>query len=322
MKLLALRSLLFVLIAYAISVCLSWGYTALFTRYKSNQSKRNWTLVRKGDTMDYATIGSSRVFHMIDVPLLNTLIEKKGMNIGTSGSSFSDNYALLVKYLEHNQIKSLILNVDEMGFHSSTGYHYHFADYEYMPYFFEDTIRQVFKDNVPQWKYYLWTMVPISRYIEFNEYYQIDSLILLHANKRICKLDTTAGTELLYNMRYKNFLHTDTLPVVCDTLKIEPRDEVYFNKILSLCRAKNITVILVTTPLYSKGIYAPSNRLKFQSYIEQLAKKEKLPYINFYEVKGLQNIHYFRDMTHTNIQGTRLYTRYLAAKLKDLEDKK
>jgi hypothetical protein len=322
MKLFFLRSLFFILIAYVLSVCLSWGYTALFTRYKSNQSKRNWTLVRKGDTMDYATIGSSRVFHMIDVPLLNTLMGKKGMNIGTSGSSFSDNYALLVKYLEHNQIKSLILNVDEMGFHSTTGYHYPFADYEYMPYFFEDTIRQIFKDNVPQWKYYLWTAIPISRYMEFNEHYEIGSLLWLNIKKPLCKLDTTDGTELLYNMRYKKFLHTDTLSVVRDTLNIEPRDEVYFSKILSLCRAKNIKIILVTTPLYGKGIYAPSNRLKFQAYIEQVAEKEKLPYINFYEAKGLQHIHYFRDMTHTNIQGTRLYTRYLASKLKDLEDKK
>lgn len=319
MKPLVLRSLLFLLIAYTISVCLSWGYTALFTHYKSNQSKRNWTLVRKGDTMDYATIGSSRVFHMIDVPLLNTLIGKKGMNIGTSGSSFSDNYALLVKYLEHNQIKSLILNVDEMGFHSTTGYHYPFADYEYMPYFFEDTINQIFKDNVPLWKYYLWTTVPISRYIEFNEHYEIGVLLWLNTTKPLCKLDTTAGTELLYNMKYKKFSSTDTVPVVSDTFKIESRDEIYFGKIVSLCRKKNIKVILVTTPLYCKGIYAPSNRLKFQTYIEQLAQKEKLPYINFYEENRLQNIRYFRDLTHTNIQGTRIYTRYLASKLKELD---
>ena len=73
---------------------------------------------------------------------------------------------------------------------------------------------------------------------------------------------------------------------------------------------------MITTPLYCKGIYALQNRLKFQAYIQQLAEKEQLTYINFYAVEGLQDSRYFRDMTHTNIEGTRLYTQYLAAELK------
>jgi hypothetical protein len=319
MKRLILHTAFFIVLAYLLSMLISWAYTELFTHYKSDQSKKNWVLVRKGDALDYATIGSSRVFHMIDVPLLNTLTGKKGMNIGTSGSSYADNYALLVKYLERNTIQSLILNADELCFHSSTGYTYPFKDYEFMPYFFEDTIHAVYKDNVSQWKYYLWTSIPMSRYIEFNEHYEIGSLVWMQARKPVCKFDTTAGTELLYNMKYKKFLHTDTLPVVKDTLPIERRDEIYFHKIITLCKSKGIKVILITTPLYCKGIYAMTNRLKFQTYLTQLAKKEQLPYINFYEATALQDTRYFRDMTHTNIAGTRIYTRYLAKELSKLK---
>jgi hypothetical protein len=76
-------------------------------------------------------------------------------------------------------------------------------------------------------------------------------------------------------------------------------------------------VIVITTPLLTKGIYAPSNRVKFQSYLDGLVKKEKLSYINFVDVTSLQQVRYFRDMTHTNIEGTRIYTRYLATQLKD-----
>ena len=318
MKQLFLRSLLFVSIAYAASVCLSWLYTDLFTRYKPELTKRNWTLLRQGDSVEYATMGSSRVCHMIDVPLLSELTGKTGMNIGTSGSSYADNYALLSKYLERNKIGTLVLNADEFCFHSSISYTHPFADYEYMPYFFEDTINQIYKDNVPRWKYYLWTFVPISRYIEYNEQYELGSTLWLNSRKLVCQMDTTAGTELLFNMKYKKFLATDTLPVVKDTLNIEARDVAYFQKILSLCRAKQIKVILVTTPLYAKGIYAPANRLKFLAYLEDLAKTEKLPYINFYGAEGIQDYRYFRDMTHTNIQGSRLYTRYLATQLKGI----
>jgi len=306
----------FVGIVYVVGVCLSGLYTDFFKTYKSSQLKINWTLVRQGDSMDYATIGSSRVFHMIDMPLLNTLTEKNGINLGTSGSSFSDNYALLSKYLERNKIGTLVLNVDEIGFHSSTGYEYPFSDYEFMPYFFEDTINQIYKDNVSRWKYYLWTTVPISRYIEFNEHYELDSALCIHARKSICQLDTTAGTKLLYDVKAKKFSATDTLSLMKDTLNVETHDEIYFHNILSLCRANGIKVILITTPLYGKGIYAPANRREFLAYIHRLAEKEHLPYINYYEAKGIQNNRYFRDMTHTNVDGTRLYTRYLATQLK------
>lgn len=318
MKRLLLNASKFLLIAYAISIGISWVYTELFTRYKPEQTKRNWTLLRQGDTVDYATMGSSRVAHMIDVPLLNELTGKKGMNIATSGSSYADNYTLLTKYLQKNQVKTLVLNADEFCFHSTKGYHYPFADYEYMPYFFDDTINEVYKNNVARWKYYLWTVVPLSRYIEFNDRYEWSALLWINLKKPVCKFDTTAGTELLYNMRYKKFAAADTLPIVKNVLTVEKRDEFYFQKILSLCRSKGIKVILVTTPLFCKGIYAESNRTKFQVFIEALARKEKLPYINFYGVQAVQNSYYFRDMTHTNIQGTRIYTRYLASQLKDL----
>ncbi|MDB5258752.1 MAG: hypothetical protein JWM14_3447 [Chitinophagaceae bacterium] len=317
MKRLIINSAVFVVLAYILSTMLSWGYTALFKNYKPDQSKKNWTLVRKGDTLDYITIGSSRVFHMVDVPLLNTLTNKKGLNIGTSGSSYADNYALLVKYLERNKVQALILNADELCFHSTTGYTYPFKDYEYMPYFFEDTINQVYKDNVPKWKYYVWSGIPLSRYIEFNEHYELGSVLWLNAKKPVCKFDTTAGTELLYDMNYKKFLRTDTLPVQKDTLHIEQRDELYFHKIISLCREKGMKVILITTPLFTKGIYAPANRAKFQQYLDRLIREEKLTYINFMDVTSLQDVRYFRDMTHTNIEGTRIYTRYLARQLKD-----
>lgn len=316
MKRLILRSLWFVLIAYTVGVGLSWLYTDLFTEHKSSQLKINWTLVKQGDTMDYAAIGSSRVFHMIDMPLLNTLTGKKGINLGSSGSSYSDNYIVLSKYLARNKIGTLLLNVDELGFHSKSGYDYPFSDYEFMPYFFEDSINQVYKDNVSPWKYYLWTLVPISRYIEFNEHYELDSMIAVTTNKRICQLDTTAGTKLLYDIKAKEFSAADTLPVVTDTLTIERQDEIYFQKILALCRAKDVKVVLITTPLYGKGIYAPANRMKFQTYLHRLAGREKLPYINFYEAEGIQNNRYFRDVKHTNVDGTRLYTRYLATQLK------
>lgn len=317
MKQLIRNAAVFIVLAYAISIALSCGYTALFSAYKSDQSKKNWTLIRKGDTLDYATIGSSRVFHMVDVPLLNTLTGKKGMNIGTSGSSYADNYALLVKYLQRNKVGTLILNADELCFHSTAGYTYPFKDYEYMPYFFEDSIRAVYKDNVPAWKYYLWTGMPLSRYIEFNEHYELGSLLWLSVKKPLCKFDTTAGTELLYDMRYKKFLRTDTLNIQHDTLRVEPRDELYFRKIISLCKDKGMKVIVITTPLLMKGVYTSSNRSNFQRYLDGLVKAEQLTYINFVDVTSLQNVRYFRDMTHTNIEGTRIYTRYLATQLKD-----
>jgi hypothetical protein len=164
----------------------------------------------------------------------------------------------------------------------------------------------------------MWSVIPLSRYIEFNEHYELSAALWLNTKKPACKFDTTAGTELLYNMKYKKFLRTDTQFVQKDTLHIEQRDELYFRKIISLCRSKGMKVIVITTPLFAKGIYAPSNRVKFQHYLRCLIEKEKLTYIDFVDVTSIQQVKYFRDMTHTNIEGTRIYTRYLAGALKGL----
>jgi hypothetical protein len=317
MKRLLVRSSLFLFFVYAISLVLSWTYTNLFQCYKPNHSKINWTLLRKGDNNDYAVLGSSRVYHMIDVTLLNKLTNKRGINLATSGSSYADNYALLTKYLEHNKIKTLVLNADEFCFASSLHYSYPFSDYAYMPYFFEDSIHDVYRDNVPLWKYYLWTGIPLSRYIEFNEHYELSALLWFNrrGNKVVCDFDNT-GSELLLDMKHHQFSPKDTAMTDRQTLNVDRKDESYFYKIQALCKAKSIQLILITSPIYCKGIYAVKNREKTQQYIEHLAYKERLLYVNFYGAVKLQKTYYFRDMTHTNVEGTRIYTRYLGDHLK------
>ncbi len=316
MKRFVTRSLLFLLLVYVLSIVLSWAYTVLFTDHKSDQSKKNWVLLRSGDSCDYATIGSSRVFHMINVPLLNKLTGKKGINIGNSGSSYADNYALLLKYLERNHIKTLVLNADEFCFNSTKHYTYPFKDFQYMPYFFEDSINLVYKENVPVWKYYLWSTVPLSRYIEFNEYYDLGSLAWLTVQKQICAYDTTAGTELLTNLKYRKFAAADTTGIHPEKFVVDRKDLRYFYKIINLCKSKGIEVILVTPPIYCKGMYAKESRLKIAQFIEGLAKEQKLYYVNYYEAQGFCNVLYFRDLTHTNYLGTNIFTRYLAKELK------
>jgi len=316
MKRFVTRSLLFLFLVYALSTVLSWGYTALFTDHKSDQSKKNWVLLRLGDSCDYAILGSSRVFHMINVPLLNKLTGKKGINIGNAGSSYADNYALLIKYLEKNYINTLVLNADEFSFNSSKHYTYPFKDFQYMPYFFEDSINLIYKENVPAWKYYLWSTVSLSRYIEFNEYYDLGSLAWLTTQKPVSAYDKTLGTELLTNLKYRKFKTADTTGIHPEKFVLDKKDLRYFYKIINLCKSKGIAVILVTPPIYCKGMYAKESRLKITQFIEGLAKEQKLYYVNFYKVKKLCNVLYFRDLSHTNYWGTNIYTRYLAQELK------
>jgi hypothetical protein len=306
---------LFILALYGLSLVVSILYTVLFSSCVSDWSKENWVLMRRGDTLDYATLGSSRVLHTINVPLLNTLTGKKGINIATSGSSYADNYALLHQYLKNNIVKTLVLNIDEFCLNSSKHYSYPFKDYQYMPYFFEDTMHEVYRDHLPLWKCFMYNAIPLSRYVEYNTHYNVGGLVWLNAKDEKSIYDTTSGTQLLYDLAYKKIDRKDTIGIHSKQFIVDQRDLHYFYKVIALCRVKKIKLILITPPLYTKGLYASENRKAIVSYINKMAEEEQLDYVDFDSLTQIQNILYFRDLTHTNSAGTNVYTHYLAKRL-------
>jgi hypothetical protein len=280
---------------------LSYPTAYLIEARFNTPNKQNWILKKAGEQYDYAVLGASRVFNMVDINTLDSVMNKKGINIGSSGSCYAENYIILEEFLSKNKISALLLNTDEFSFNSANSYSYPFHDYEFLPVFRKH--KEVFFDFIPSWKYYLWLSVPCTKYIEYNDQYVLSTL----SNR---KLNKTKGTELLYGKRSDKNLLLNKRRVP----EINRLDAKYFKKIADLCANKNIALILITTPIFK---YDREEHKLFLEYIDSFSQQNNLKYYSFETLIDASKPDYFQDNTHTNNLGSVEYSKRLGQKLKE-----
>jgi len=296
--------ILFSVVLTIISAGISFALDKVFGGKHYSHTKHNWVLATKNTQFDYAALGSSRVLNVIDVPLIDSLAGKSGINIATSGSGYADNYVLLKRFYESgNKTKTLFLNVDEYCFDAQHHYSYPFADFEYMPFFYEPEINSAYSDCSSN--YYLWKYLPFSRYAEFSDKYKLQNLYILRNSKS--NYDYSKGYEELSDSSYKEFKTTETL------LNTNKLDLDYFFKVIALCKENNTTPILITTPEYYKLYPFQKNRAALYKKIYHLKDSLHLKYIHYDSLGDFSNISYFKDYTHTNSIGANLYSERLAS---------
>jgi hypothetical protein len=292
-----LSTLQFFVLLLALSYPVAWYLDEHFNTY----SKQNWILNLQGEKLDYAVIGSSRVFNMVDMRALNKSYGKKGINLGTSGSSYAENYVLLSEFVRSNSISTLLLNVDEFCFNSAASYSYPFHDNEFANLFKRH--EDVFRDFIPGWKYYLWKTVPASKYFEFNKF--------TFRAKPDPSLNAALGTSLVDG-------GDDEKPTRLkkNQTGLNEKDKKYFIKIIQWCNEKKIRLILITTPMYPSK--TDKNEL-VERYIDSVATVNKLPYYHYHGLIDTSNPRYFKDNTHTNAAGSIEYSNNLGILLKQSE---
>ncbi len=118
MRLLVIRTMLVFLVALLSSYPLAYVISNNFNTY----NKQNWVLKISGYELDYAVMGSSRVAYVVDIKSLDSTYNRKGINIGVSGSSLAEEYIVLREFLKKNEVKELLLNLDELALNSREGY--------------------------------------------------------------------------------------------------------------------------------------------------------------------------------------------------------
>lgn len=294
MKTFIKNSIFYFIIILMVSFPISWLISKNFHTYM----KQNWILNLEKLQLDYAVLGSSRVLNMVDIKSLDSTFNKKGINLGTSGSGYAENFIILSEFLSKNTISTLILNMDEYCFNSKNSYSHPFHEYEFLPLF--NKYNEVFEDNIPIWKFYLWKIVPLTKYIEFNDRFHLKKHFFPNQNM---------GTELIdvKSEEYNKIENKRSQQII---LKL---DEKYFLKIIQLCAINKIKVVLITTPIFTKnGRY---DNIKFNHYIDSISSKLNL---NYYDFEGLitNNPNNFKDQTHTNKRGSIEYSVNLGKKLK------
>lgn len=265
-------------------------------RFLDLTEKKQWILAQEGGMYDYAVLGSSRAFGAFDMNLLDSLTGLNGINLGANGSGFKDNYLVLTLFLKSNQIKKLLLQVDMASLNSKISFSNEFHGFTFIPFWEEEEVRKVLKEEIPLLDNPISAILPQWRYFYFNKYFSPKEVI------RRANLSEKAGDNYFKSkggilgkdkIQGEKQIKTYNLPTTAD-----PVDWNYLMKIISKAEAEGIEVVFFTAPRYQD---------QQESLIELLSV---LPNPKFFpEYFEISNVSLFIDQGHLSQKGRTIFTR-------------
>lgn len=270
--------------------------------YYLGSTKRYWQLTLANQKYDFLVLGSSRAFGAVNAFKLDSLLNKKSVNLGLDGSGFEENYVSLQLFiLNNNHTDALLLQIDPFSFMSEESFSNSFHAYSYLPFWdSHPEIETILHYEVPVVKD-LPLYIPYLPYVVYNNYYSpIYLLNSLFYKKKWCENQDYSclnGDKIEWKSSENFIVSRSKLD-----FKYSEKDLMYYNKIIELADANDIRII---------GFTAPSLRQFDNNYIDFI--NEIRPY-NFHEPNDtwMSNEFYFSDNNHVNLTGRDLYTVGLA----------
>jgi hypothetical protein len=278
-----LRLLVFIVVAVLLlAVVLDWGYTTIFQQ-SSNRGKIEYVYHANPQQYDVVFLGSSRANNHFVAPLF----EEKGIKTFNYGMSASHLFeaSLLLKLMVERKfvIKKLILETD-MNLANETrdaG-----ISAQFLPYLHDsEIIKDHFSVEQDFWKLY---------YIPFYRYLAFDAKIGFREMNRSWR---QVPTNYLDNLGYHPLGGKKKGNMKNDIRKMQPLDNRYYKEIKAICKANNIELIALMTPMCSN--------VKGLDYFDRV--KSKYPEIHNYE-NAVEGDEYFSSCGHLNDEGARKFT--------------
>ena len=217
-------------------------------QYLDLSEKKQWILAQQGGSYDYAVLGSSRAFGAFDMNLLDSLTGLNGINLGANGSGFKDNYLVLCLFLKSNKINKLYLQVDMASLNSKTSFSNEFHAFTFMPFWEEEEVRKVLKEEIHILNNPIGSFAPQWRYFYFNKYFspkEVMRRIQLSKTNRDFFTPFKGGITGEYIAPKKGGIKTYQIPKTVD-----PSDWNYLMKILTKSESAGIEMILFAAPRY------------------------------------------------------------------------
>jgi hypothetical protein len=278
-----LRLLVFIVVAVLfLAVVLDWGYTTIFQQ-SSNRGKIEYVYHANPQQYDVVFLGSSRANNHFVAPMF----ENKGIKTFNYGMSASHLFeaSLLLKLMVERKfvIKKLILETD-MNLANETrdaG-----ISAQFLPYLHDsEIIKDHFSAEQDFWKLY---------YIPFYRYLAFDAKIGFREMNRSWR---QVPTNYLDNLGYHPLGGKKKGNMKNDIRKMQPLDNRYYKEIKAICKANNIELIALMTPMCSN--------VKGLDYFDRV--KSKYPEIHNYE-NAVEGDEYFSSCGHLNDEGARKFT--------------
>tara|TARA_B100000683_G_C12480666_1_gene551273 strand:+ start:1186 stop:2070 length:885 start_codon:yes stop_codon:yes gene_type:complete len=274
--------------------------------------KQNWIMNIKDQSFEYVFLGSSRAENMLDAGMVERQTGKRSLNIAVSGCGHEELHIILKIFLSNgNRFKYLFYQNDIYGFQNKAGVNYHFHDYAFLPYLYNDSVSAVFKDVVGGLKLWFWKYVPYSKYAEFNIWYPIKYLW----SDNVCQYKYYDGFgSAILSENNQGALGVERLFVDTTFQKKYHFDAMalkYVKKNLKLAKDSNIKVITYTAPEYMALYKTQINREEMNNKIDSLSESFGAKFFLFEDETICYNDSLFVDYSHLNAEGTRAFTQLL-----------
>lgn len=283
-----------------------WGESYYYQDYKVRTS-----LSGKLDTL---VIGSSHALRSIKPTVLNEKLNTKAYNLSSPLMSMYGRYVMLEKEINRNPIKTVYLEISYnaltldrktlglegdlyvLGRFDNVFERINFFTNAFTP----DEYRKVLSDIIVRSKNSFSIHNTIEQYKTFGY------------------LPIPSNNKLLSDEVKEKVKNTKVL----DT-KIKEESLYYFDKIIKLCKKKDIRVIFVVTPVTDRMIFEYSNLDDIFSQYIDLAKEYNCEYYDFNLDKHRKKLYSeessFYDNTHMSDSGAEIFSNRLTEIIEDVD---
>ena len=270
-------------------------------------SKVNWVFRLRGKQPDYVVLGSSRAYRIIKVPIMDSVLDGTGLNLGQDGASFAEIALLFDIYLRENDSRRVLLEVDEFGLDSASFSH-PFHEFFYIPYVRDTLVSRALRDYFGA-RALLWRYVPLFGYAEFNDRIGLKSAARVWRGQRA---EFTADGS------------APSRGEVPDSVFDKARDTTYrvsqgrvrsLEHILDAARTRGIHVTMFTAPVYMPFQRAVTNREALLERYREIGLAHGATFITVSDSDIASDRRYFRDPRHLNREGSQLFSRRLGEAL-------
>jgi len=315
-----LRSLLFIIIFYALNL-IAGAVLSIPKEVLINAGlfdpKLRWDEFhsKKPDSIDLLFLGSSHCYRSFDPAVFDGALNISSFNLGSGSQSAITAYYALREALCTQKPKTLVFEVYWMVFRDEPQFVNASYNYEYMK---DPAVKREFLMNGYAPSDYINFILPAVRYRN-----NLGDLIniALDKPKWLSKfsdryrpggfVENASAADIKKNNQFGGYVFKNDM--------IGPKNLEYFHKIIALCREKSIRLILVKSPLPPTSFGYIKNYSAIYDHFAKLARENSLTYIDYNVMKdtGLTDAD-FKDDNHLNSAGVKKISADLAAKLKDI----
>jgi len=258
-------------------------YTTVYLQSNS-RTKIDYLYNSKDQNYDVVFLGSSRVNNHF-VPKIFNEQGYKTFNFGITRSRLEESALMLKLMVERNyKIKNLILQVD---LNINTNDHSEAIRSLFMPYLHRSQIIRDHYKTIPEYNELLY--IPFYRYLHYDARVGFREMYASLVHKRTNALDNEGFYPLTS--------HAGKM-VPADLSKYYPKRNVAYEEIKAICKANNINLIAMTTPMCMSTI----NREYFNHI------KSVYPEIHSFE-NAVTDDKYFATCGHMNKAGAIAFTK-------------